>query len=66
MTNGLETGKPRRLSCARCGTSFSCDAAGACWCREETVRLPMPSEGQDCLCRTCLTELAAAQAASLA
>ncbi|ACI94283.1 conserved hypothetical protein [Afipia carboxidovorans OM5] len=44
----------RRLLCARCGTAFTCDLSGQCWCVEETIRLPMPKEGEDCLCPACL------------
>jgi hypothetical protein len=47
---------------AGCGTEFSCSLSGPCWCSEETVRLPMPVDGSDCLCRDCLRK-AAAQAA---
>ena len=35
----------RRLACARCGTAFDCGSDGtgkACWCMDETYRLPMP------------------------
>jgi hypothetical protein len=32
---------------------------GPCWCAEETARLPMPVEGEDCLCRDCLRKAAA-------
>ncbi|HXH47111.1 MAG TPA: cysteine-rich CWC family protein [Bradyrhizobium sp.] len=53
----------RRLVCSRCGTEFGCDLSGNCWCAEETAKLPMPLEGEDCLCRECLRK-AAAQAAS--
>jgi hypothetical protein len=54
----------RRLSCARCGTSFDCGAGGdACWCAAEPYRLPLTAAGaaEDCLCPTCL-RAAAAQA----
>ncbi|HBF52997.1 MAG TPA: hypothetical protein DDW72_03635, partial [Afipia sp.] len=44
----------RTLSCARCGTPFTCDLSGHCWCMDETAKLPMPAEGEDCLCRACL------------
>jgi len=44
----------RRIACARCGTAFTCDLSSHCWCAEETVRLPMPREGEDCLCPSCL------------
>jgi hypothetical protein len=69
MTNGLESAKSRGLTCAACGTGFTCDPSGACWCMEESVRLPLPVAGrerqfQDCLCRACLIKLAGSQAAS--
>jgi hypothetical protein len=48
----------RRLACSACGTEFSCDLSGRCWCMEETARLPMPAEGGDCLCRDCLHAMA--------
>jgi len=44
----------RRIICARCGAAFTCDLSGHCWCAEETVKLPMPREGGDCLCPACL------------
>ena len=46
--------KLRTLNCSRCGTAFTCDLSGHCWCMDETARLPMPAEGEDCLCRDCL------------
>ncbi|WP_456744514.1 cysteine-rich CWC family protein [Bradyrhizobium sp. USDA 4354] len=49
----------RRLTCSRCGSEFGCDPSGNCWCAEETARLPMPIEGEDCLCRECLRKAAA-------
>jgi hypothetical protein len=60
MTNSLGNPVPtsRRLACAGCGTEFSCSLSGPCWCNEETVRLPMPSDGSDCLCRDCLRKVA--------
>jgi hypothetical protein len=66
MTDGLESATPRRLSCAACGTEFTCAPAGACWCMEEPVRLPLPTKGRDatyldCLCRACVLRLADAQ-----
>ena len=45
--------------CSRCGTEFTCNPAGACWCAQETVKLPMPVTGEDCLCRDCLRRIAA-------
>jgi hypothetical protein len=59
MTNRLGNRPSRRLACSRCGTEFACNPAGACWCAEETIKLPMPVEGQDCLCRDCLRQMAA-------
>jgi hypothetical protein len=59
VTNPLEKPAPRRLACSRCGTAFTCDIAGPCWCAEETTRLPMPIDGADCLCRECLRKAAA-------
>jgi hypothetical protein len=61
MTNRLETTSSRRILCSRCGTEFTCTPEGPCWCKDETVRLPMPIEGEDCVCRECLRK--AAQAA---
>ena len=59
MTNWLEKPAARRLACSRCGTAFTCGMPGPCWCAEETARLPMPVEGEDCLCRDCLRKAAA-------
>ncbi|HXN88372.1 MAG TPA: cysteine-rich CWC family protein [Methylocella sp.] len=61
MTNRLENPISRRLACAGCGAEFSCNPAGPCWCMEETTRLPMPVDGEDCLCRDCLRKMAAAK-----
>jgi hypothetical protein len=58
MTNRLENVASRRLACSRCGTEFSCNLGGACWCAQETV-LPKPADGEDCLCRDCLRKMAA-------
>jgi len=58
MTNRKEYSSARRLACSRCGTEFSCNPEGRCWCKEETVSLPMPVAGEDCLCRDCLRKLA--------
>ncbi|MGB3274289.1 MAG: cysteine-rich CWC family protein [Xanthobacteraceae bacterium] len=51
----------RRLTCGRCGTAFTCDLSGQCWCAGEAARLPLPKPGDDCLCPTCLRATAAAQ-----
>jgi hypothetical protein len=48
----------RRLACSRCGAEFDCNPGGACWCMDETVRMPMPAEGETCLCRDCLHKAA--------
>ncbi|MCL8486147.1 MULTISPECIES: cysteine-rich CWC family protein [Bradyrhizobium] len=62
MTNRLAKVTARQLSCESCGAEFTCDPGGACWCFEETVRLPLPAGGQsrfkDCLCARCLARLA--------
>ena len=43
-----------RIACVRCGASFACDPEGACWCKAEPVRVPMPEAGETCLCPDCL------------
>jgi hypothetical protein len=48
----------RRLACSGCGTVFCCARSEACWCAAETVVLPMPAAGQDCLCQDCLRKAA--------
>jgi hypothetical protein len=58
-THGLKMPDSRRLACSRCGTEFTCSLGGPCWCAEETARLPMPVDGEDCLCRDCLRKAAA-------
>jgi hypothetical protein len=58
MTNGLENAPTRRLACAACGAEFNCSLSGPCWCSEEAFRLPMPTDGVDCLCPNCLRKLA--------
>ena len=59
----------RRLACARCGTAFECGSGGsedaACWCMDESYRLPMPEAGAgDCLCPACLRAMAAKEPAA--
>jgi hypothetical protein len=52
-----------RIACKGCGTVFTCDPAGACWCMEESFRLPMPPEADEdatCLCPACLRDAAGA------
>jgi hypothetical protein len=58
MTNPTESLSSRRLACSACGTVFDCGLGHACWCMDESVRLPMPREGEDCLCRDCLRKAA--------
>jgi hypothetical protein len=58
MTNRLEIQPSRRVACSRCGTEFTCSLAASCWCAEETARLPMRLDGEDCLCRDCLRKAA--------
>jgi hypothetical protein len=57
----------RRLACARCGAAFECgsgDSEGAaCWCMDESYRLPMPEAG-DCLCPACLRAKALQESAT--
>lgn len=54
----------RQMSCERCGAAFGCGAGtGACWCTQESFKLPLPKDGSrftDCLCPACLREAAAA------
>jgi hypothetical protein len=59
MTDRLENPVSRRLACSGCGTEFTCGLSGPCWCGEEAVRLPVPVDGGDCLCRDCLRKMAA-------
>ncbi|NPV21934.1 cysteine-rich CWC family protein [Bradyrhizobium aeschynomenes] len=62
VTNRLANVTARKLACESCGTEFTCDPEGACWCFEESIRLPLPKAGQspfkDCLCVHCLKRLA--------
>ncbi|HKS20071.1 MAG TPA: cysteine-rich CWC family protein [Bradyrhizobium sp.] len=58
MTDRPETPASRRLACSRCGAAFDCNPAGSCWCADESFRLPMPSDGGDCLCPDCLRKMA--------
>jgi hypothetical protein len=62
MPNRTEDQPSRRLACAGCGAEFTCNLAGPCWCAEEDFRLPMPSDGSDCLCPDCLRKAAASAA----
>ena len=51
--------------CSVCGAVFACEPAGACWCKDETFRLPLPDPAAGhagCLCPTCLRDRAAKQA----
>jgi hypothetical protein len=66
MTNLLENQPTRRLACAGCGTEFNCSLSGPCWCSDEAFRLPMPTDGDDCLCPDCLRKLAEQRAGASA
>jgi hypothetical protein len=59
MTNLLENLPSRRLACAGGGAEFGCNLPGPCWCMDEEFRVPMPSDGGDCLCPDCLRKAAA-------
>jgi hypothetical protein len=53
------TPTPRRIACARCGTSFDCALSADCWCAAEPARLPLPGDAtEDCLCPSCLRKAA--------
>nr|WP_246801282.1 cysteine-rich CWC family protein [Bradyrhizobium genosp. L] len=58
MNDASEKFPTRRLACATCGAEFSCSPTGPCWCSDESFRVPMPSDGGDCLCPACLRKLA--------
>ncbi|MBI1202076.1 MAG: hypothetical protein GC182_06150 [Rhodopseudomonas sp.] len=66
MTNAADSTPftaTRQLTCARCGAAFGCNLAGGCWCDAEPYRLPLPTQAaQDCLCPTCLRQMAQEQA----
>jgi ribosomal protein S14 len=64
MTNRTDDSGARRLICWRCGREFACDPLGACWCKAESVRLPMPVAAENCLCRDCLREAAGVKKSS--
>ncbi len=49
-------------TCAHCGAPLVCEPAGDCWCKHETVRLPVPIASEGCLCVDCLRAAAAASA----
>jgi hypothetical protein len=59
LSSQIESPASRRIACSACGTVFTCSLDRACWCAEEIARLPMPVEGEDCLCRECLRKAAA-------
>jgi hypothetical protein len=58
MTNRKESLPSGRVNCSSCSAAFGCNPEGACWCAEESVRLPMPEDGAGCLCPACLHKLA--------
>ena len=61
MTATTTANPPRRLACARCGTTFECGLGGDCWCAAEPYQLPLTAAGEieDCLCPACLRQAAA-------
>jgi hypothetical protein len=61
QTTGIESDATRRLTCVQCGVHFDCALDGTCWCAHESVRLPMPAAGNDCLCPGCLREAGRSQ-----
>jgi hypothetical protein len=50
-----------QVRCEKCGTAFSCTPEGACWCMEESFKLPMPTKATSCLCPKCLRVMAQEQ-----
>jgi hypothetical protein len=48
----------RLLICARCGAEFACTMSSDCWCADQSVTLPIPDDGGDCLCNDCLRKAA--------
>ena len=47
------------ITCPECGRTYTCDPAGACWCRNVDIRLPMPQDADTrCLCPCKLEALA--------
>ena len=70
MTDSISGWDPslatRQWRCERCGATFGCankGEVGSCWCSQETFRLPVPLPDDvgpfgDCLCPTCLREIA--------
>ncbi|RDV03333.1 hypothetical protein DXH78_01250 [Undibacter mobilis] len=61
MTVTPQPTSARTLTCAACGTTFTCSGDVGCWCAAEPFRLPMPSleAAADCLCPSCLRAKAA-------
>jgi len=39
--------------CAQCGAAMTCQQEAGCWCAE-LPNIPMPSNDEGCLCRSCL------------
>jgi len=62
-TRPIATESPltRQLTCVQCGSHFECALDGTCWCAHESVRLPMPAVGSDCLCPGCLRKAGRSQ-----
>lgn len=53
----------RIITCSRCSLPFECEASENCWCFQvslsEEARQRLEQRYPDCLCRSCLNELAA-------
>jgi len=46
-----------RILCTLCGTSFSCDSGGDCWCARLPHLLRVPADAAEgCLCLGCLAK----------
>lgn len=44
-------------TCVRCGARFGCgrtEKKKTCWCAELPLVMPVPKEGNECLCPDCL------------
>jgi len=54
---------PANKTCPRCGARFQCLHSADCWCAtislNEKARRELATRYHDCLCRECLTAIAA-------
>jgi hypothetical protein len=63
MSDMNDQRRARDVTCERCGTVFTCNLSGKCWCASMPFRLPLPDadddEGfKDCLCKQCMEAIA--------